>query len=253
MSSIHDRHEDRAAREIAHGRMLADGDTEEIWGWGSAAGQVRFRRRAEAIAGGARLQPGRRALELGCGTGLFTAEFARTGAAVTAIEISPDLLEKARRQPGAEAVTWVLGRFESTPMDGAFDAVIGSSVLHHLEVAPSLARIRELLAPGGTLCFAEPNLLNPQVFLERKFRAYPPFNRYVSPDETAFARFGFARQLTAAGFVDVTVTPFDWVHPSIPAPAVPLAAFVGRVLEALPLVRECAGSLLIRARRPEHA
>ena len=241
----------RAAREIEHGRMLAAGETEEIWGWGSPAGQVRFRRRADAIAAAAGLRPGRRGLELGCGTGMFTVEFARTGAQMTAIEISPDLLAKAQTRPGAEGVTWVLGAFETAPLDAPFDAVVGSSVLHHLDVPASLARMKEVLAPGGWMCFAEPNLLNPQVFLERTFRAYPPFNRYVSPDETAFSRFGFARALDAAGFVDIRITPFDWVHPSIPAPAVTAAQGIGRVLESLPLVRECAGSLLIRARTPE--
>lgn len=241
---------DRAAREIEHGRLLARGHTEEIWGWSSAAGQVRFKRRVAAIVREADLRPGRRALELGCGTGQFTVEFARSGVHVTAVEISPDLLEKARKRRGADAVRWTLGRFESTPLDGPFDAVIGSSVLHHLDVGPSLQRIRELLLPGGTLCFAEPNFLNPQVFVERTFRFLPPFRSYVSPDETAFARFGFARRLVEAGFVDVRIVPFDWVHPSIPAPLVPAIRAAGAALERFPILRECAGSLLIRARRP---
>lgn len=241
---------ERAAREVEHGRMLARGDAEEIWGWASPAGQVRFKRRAAAIVREADLRAGRRALELGCGTGQFTVEFARSGAEVTAVEISPELLDQARTRPGGAAVHWTLGRFESTPLDGPFDAVIGSSVLHHLAIAPSLARIRELLIPGGTLCFAEPNFMNPQVFLERTFRFLPPFRSYVSPDETAFARFGFARRLVDAGFVDVRIVPFDWVHPSIPAALVPAITAAGGLLERLPIVRECAGSLLIRGRRP---
>lgn len=240
----------RAAREIEHGRMLAEGSTEEIWGWGTPAGRVRFRRRVAAIASGAELGPGRAALELGCGTGQFTVEFSQTGADLTAIDISPDLLEKARQRPRAAAVKWMLGRFESAGIEGPFDAVIGSSVLHHLDVVPSLRRIAELLRPGGTMCFAEPNYLNPQIFLERTFRFLPPLRRYVSPDETAFVRFGFARQLTAAGFVDVRIVPFDWVHPAIPQSLVAFAEHTGAVLERLPIIRECAGSLLIRARRP---
>ena len=240
---------DRAAREIEHGRLLAQGNTEEIWGWSSPAGQVRFERRIAAIAREAGLGRGCRALELGCGTGQFTVEFARSGAEITAIEISPDLLDKARQRPGASAVRWILGRFETAPLDAAYDAVIGSSVLHHLDVPSSLRRIHELLVPGGTMCFAEPNFLNPQVLLERTFRSLPPFSSYVSPDETAFTRFGIGRQLAGAGFVEVRIVPFDWVHPSIPRPLVAAAGRAGALLERLPLVRECAGSLLIRARR----
>jgi 2-polyprenyl-3-methyl-5-hydroxy-6-metoxy-1,4-benzoquinol methylase len=86
----------RWEREIVHGRRLAQGDTETVWGWGKPAGQLRAARRAEMIAQGARLGPGLRALEVGCGTGLFTEMFARTGAHLVAVDISADLLNRAR-------------------------------------------------------------------------------------------------------------------------------------------------------------
>src|SRR5438270_13417090 len=82
----------RAKHEILHGRKLALGHAETTWGWGTPAGKLRADRRAELIARGARLCPGMRALEIGCGTGLFTEWFARTGADIIAVDISPDLL-----------------------------------------------------------------------------------------------------------------------------------------------------------------
>ncbi len=238
----------RAGREIAHGARLATQDTELAWGWGSPAGRRRAERRAALIAGRAGLGPGIHALEIGCGTGLFTARFAATGARIDAVDISPDLLDRARaRGLPAERVRFIQAAFEECLDLGPFDAVIGSSVLHHLEVVPACAAILRLLKPGGSMAFAEPNLLNPQVFAERRFRHFFPG---VSPDETAFVRRRLQGILLRAGFAGIAIVPFDWLHPATPQRLMPLVAAAGRVLEAVPLLREFSGSLLISARRP---
>lgn len=159
----------RADREIAHGKKLARGDPELVWGWGTAAGKLRAARRAERIAAGGGLAPGISALEIGCGTGMFTEMFAQTGASLVAVDISANLLEKARgRSLPANRVQFLEKRFEDCEAEGPFDAVIGSSVLHHLDLDVSLARIFALLKPGGVMSFAEPNMLNPQILLQKK-------------------------------------------------------------------------------------
>jgi 2-polyprenyl-3-methyl-5-hydroxy-6-metoxy-1,4-benzoquinol methylase len=241
----------KAQHEIEHGRWLAEHDPEDIWGWGTPAGQLRARRRAQLIADGAGLGPGVRALEIGCGTGLFTQYFAATGAEVLAVDISEELLEVARRKGlPADRVQFVCSRFEDLALDRGFDAVIGSSVLHHLDLEPSLAAIRQLLRPGGTLSFAEPNMLNPQVFIERHPLFLKKWFEYVSPDETAFVRWSLTGTLAARGFGGIAITPFDWLHPATPAALIPTVSGVGRLLEWLPGSREFAGSLYIRAERP---
>ena len=242
--------EDRADHEIAHGRRLAALDPDTVWGWGTPAGRRRAERRARIISEGASLAPGVSALEIGCGTGLFTASFAATGAEIVAIDISADLLALAQRRPiASNKVRFVLGRFEDLATERRFDAVIGSSVLHHLELDAALPHIFGLLRPGGLCSFAEPNMLNPQVFLERRV---PALGRrlHVSPDETAFVRWRFAHMLERHGFADVRITPFDWLHPVTPAPLIGPVLAAGSVLERLPVLREFAGSLAIRCRRP---
>jgi SAM-dependent methyltransferase len=245
--------ESRFDHEEVHGRKLAHVDTERIWGWSSPAGRLRARRRADLIIAGAALGEGVRALELGCGTGLFTSLFADSGAHITAVDISPDLLSKARqRKLDPARVTFVEGAFEDAALEGPFDAVVGSSILHHLSVPAALARIRDLLKPSGLMSFAEPNLLNPQVCMERLGARVPGLRRlfwYVSPDELAFVRSALRRNLERSGFVDVQVTNFDWLHPATPPPAIPFVRSLGGVLERIPLVREFSGSLWIRARR----
>ena len=94
------------------------------------------------------------------------------------------------------------------------------------------------------MVFAEPNMLNPQVWMERHFRSWFP---YVSHDETAIVRWDLQRQLERAGFSDVVITPFDWLHPATPAPLIGVVGGAGRVLEGLPGLREFAGSVLITA------
>ena len=238
---------DRAMHEIKHGEYLADGYAEEIWGWGTPAGKLRAERRAELIAQGAGLAPGLKVLEVGCGTGNFTEKFARFGAQLLACDISRDLLDKAMKRNLPESqVRFLCSRFEDCRIEGTFDAVIGSSILHHLEIEAVLPKMLDLLKPFGTFCFAEPNMLNPQVFTMLKFRRFFP---QFSPDETAFIRFPFKRLLEKAGFVKVEITPFDWLHPSVPPPLIPMVQRGGGILERVPFVREFSGSLLIRARK----
>ena len=240
----------RAEHEIDHGRKLASGDPEFTWGWGSVAGERRARRRGELIAHYAGLGPGRRALEVGCGTGLFTEMFATSGAEIVAVDISPDLLAIAReRGLPAERVVFLEKRFEDCDVEGPFDAVIGSSILHHLQLDVAMKRIFELLKPGGGISFAEPNMLNPQIAVQKNV---PWIKERLgdSPDETAIVRWKFARLLAGIGFERVRIIPFDWLHPATPRPLIPVVGGIGAVLEWLPVVREFAGSVLIQACRP---
>lgn len=238
--------DDRADREVEHGKWLASGNAEETWGWATPAGSRRASRRARLIAEAACLSPGRRVMEVGCGTGLFTAVFAASGASLLATDVSDALLERARSRGLPANVELKVARFEDLTITETFDAVIGSSVLHHLDLNAALGQIARLLRPGGLITFAEPNMLNPQIFLERHARSLFP---YVSPDETAFTRWSLARKLRMHGFSDIRIVPFDWLHPATPGPACAIVDATGRLLERAPGVREFAGSLLISGRK----
>lgn len=239
-----------AANEILHGKKLIQGDPEQVWGWSTPAGQIRALRRAELIISGARLMPELRVLEIGCGTGNFTEIFAKTGVSLIAVDISHDLLEIARaRNLIPERVQFLEKRFEKCDVDGPFDAVIGSSILHHLDVELSLIKIFELLKPGGIMSFAEPNMLNPQILMQKNI---PWLKKRLgdSPDETAFVRWILHRHLLKAGFEKIEITPFDWLHPATPVPLIQAIFRVGCLLESIPVIREFSGSLYIRCQRP---
>ncbi len=108
----------RAEHEIAHGRKLLESGAEQTWGWGTPAGKIRARCRADWIIRHAGLRPGLRALEIGCGTGNFTEYFAPSGANLLALDISEDLLRKAEERALPGNVRFVCQPFESLKMSG---------------------------------------------------------------------------------------------------------------------------------------
>lgn len=237
--------QERIIKEVEHGRFLAQRGAGEVWNWEGPAGKLRWARRVKMLS--EHIRPEMRVLELGCGTGYFTRELARRGADVVAIDVSPELLEIAKTEGFAANV-----RFEiqnacalSYP-DASFDSVVGSSVLHHLDIEDALTEIYRVLKNGGTVYFTEPNMLNPQIAIQKNV---PWVKRKLgdSPDETAFFRWPLRRLLEAAGFRAVQIDPFDFLHPKTPSFLVDGLNALGGILEKVPAVSEFAGSLYIRA------
>jgi ubiquinone/menaquinone biosynthesis C-methylase UbiE len=106
-----------------------------------------------------KLPPGARVLDLGGGPGRYAIELARRGHRVVLADLSPELLEIARRRvaeaalPGVESFDVVnatdLGRYA----DESFDAVIAFGPFYHLiaeaERRRTAAEVRRVLAPHG--------------------------------------------------------------------------------------------------------
>ena len=139
----------RLEREIEFHRSISS-RAEIIWNWDSPSGRRRAARRSEIFAREGGLRPGQRALEVGCGTGIFLQVAAATGADIVALDLSADLLAQARVRVAAAAnVRLSLGNAEQMPFrDGSFDAAYGSSILHHLNIDAALAVLAELNLGG---------------------------------------------------------------------------------------------------------
>jgi ubiquinone/menaquinone biosynthesis C-methylase UbiE len=234
----------RVDNEIAHGKKLAAEGAEEIWNWSSPAGQKRADRRANYFVELAKVKQGEKVLEIGCGTGLFTQKFFdATKAEITAIDISQDLLDEAKRN--LPQVNFKKDdAMKLSFADESFDVVFGSSVLHHLDFKPALEEIYRVLKKGGRMIFAEPNMLNPQIFIQKNI---PFIKKWLgdSPDETAIVRWSFKTEMQNVGFCSIKIFPYDFLHPSTPEFLIPLVKGIGNMVEKIPLLNEIAGSVII--------
>ncbi|WP_433043601.1 class I SAM-dependent methyltransferase [Dactylosporangium sp. CS-033363] len=99
--------------------------------------------------------PGR-AVIVGCGYGDDAEFIARLGFTVTAFDISPTAINRARRRFPASSVTYVAADLLDLPPDwrGGFDLVIEVYTVQVLQgpARPTaIAQVASLVAPGGTL------------------------------------------------------------------------------------------------------
>jgi SAM-dependent methyltransferase len=101
----------------------------------------------DAIAARAGEGDGRRALDVGCGTGFVTRELRRRGWAATGVDFSGPMIAEARRIVGAPLLR---ARGEALPLgDGTAALLTCGTAFHWLAPAPALAEFRRVLVPGG--------------------------------------------------------------------------------------------------------
>jgi SAM-dependent methyltransferase len=98
----------------------------------------------------------REVLEVGCGrgvTGRLLQE--RLGCRVTGVELNPIVAREAARHLHRV----VQGDVQTLDLEGRYDVVIALELVEHLmDSERFLARVRELLAPGGRAIFSIPNV-----------------------------------------------------------------------------------------------
>lgn len=101
----------------------------------------------------ARVRPGHRVLDVACGTGVVAVTAARLGARVTGLDLTPELLERARENASIAGVDvdWHEGDVEQLPFgDAAFEVVL-SQFGHMFAPRPgvAVAEMLRVLSPGG--------------------------------------------------------------------------------------------------------
>ena len=105
-------------------------------------------------------------LDLGCGTGvMITRPLARLGHGVTGIDIDAVSIRQAQRlnaSPTLSNLRYVVGRLESQPWEGHFDAVVASEVLEHVaDPEAFLGMLGRCLKRDGLLILTVPNGYGP--------------------------------------------------------------------------------------------
>jgi 2-polyprenyl-3-methyl-5-hydroxy-6-metoxy-1,4-benzoquinol methylase len=111
------------------------------------------------------LQPGARLLDAGCGSGQYAIAFAQLGYRVTAIDLAPAMIARARRHAEERRadVAWRTGDLSRlADPDAFYDAIHARMVLQFApDVPAALLAIRRVLKPDGRLYASVPGALSP--------------------------------------------------------------------------------------------
>jgi 2-polyprenyl-3-methyl-5-hydroxy-6-metoxy-1,4-benzoquinol methylase len=156
----------------------------------------------------ANIQPSQYVLDVGCGTGVVAITAARLGARVSALDLSPQLLERARENARIAAVNvdFHEGDAEQLPFaDAEFDVVV-SQFAHIFAPRPQVvtAEMLRVLKPGGIIAFSTwppEHMVGRTMALAARYMPPPPPG--VEPP-TSWGRPDVVRQRLGSAVKDLT-------------------------------------------------
>jgi 2-polyprenyl-3-methyl-5-hydroxy-6-metoxy-1,4-benzoquinol methylase len=170
------------------------------------------------------LKPGDRALDVACGTGNLSFPAAAAGAAVTGVDIAPNLIEQARARAKAEGVKIQFDEGDAEQLryaDGSFDVVMsmfGAMFAPRPEVvAGELLRV---CRPGGRVAMANwtPSGFVGQMFKTTAAHVAPPSNM---PSPLKWGEEGTVRERLRGGIAGLRFNlrlvtfQFPWPAPEV--------------------------------------
>ena len=133
--------------------------------------------------------------DFGCGSGEMACRLGRMGYKVEGYDVSPDVIEVARKRAELDGVTdkvsFVVadGASDSMPKN-RFDTVLAMSVIHHLPLEEGLRTLNDMLQPGGRVAFQEPVAYSGAL---QWLRDRTPVKKEVSPDERQLGAYDIQR------------------------------------------------------------
>ncbi len=164
------------------------------------------------------VRSGQRVLDVACGTGVVSVTAARLGARVTGLDLTPELLARARENSSIAKVEidWHEGDVEHLPFgDATFDVVL-SEFGHIFAPRPEVAigEMLRVLKPGGTIAFST---WPPELFVGRMFTLTASYLPPPPPGVASPSLWGdpnIVRQRLGSGVKDIL---FDRATMLIPA------------------------------------
>lgn len=139
----------------------------------------------------AKIRAGQRVLDVACGTGVVAVTAARLGAQVTGLDLTPELLERARENAeiAEVTVTWMEGDVEELPFASESFDVVTSQFGHIFAPRPdvAIAQMLRVLRRGGTLAF---NTWASEMFTGRSMRLLASYSPPSHPGAVSPALWG---------------------------------------------------------------
>ncbi len=202
------------------------GNEEQQAYWNGRAGAVwveaqerldeNFAELTSAVVAAADVQPGERAIDIGCGCGATTVALAQAGAAVWGVDISAPMIGRAKeRSVGLDNVAYSVCDAASQRYTPDHDLLFSRfGCMFFADPVGAYQNLLTSLRPGGRLVHLVWQLPKHNPWMSVVGRAVQPFMpEGDAPDPTAPGPFAFARPehvekiLTDAGFANVNVQP----------------------------------------------
>jgi len=139
-------------------------------------------------------------LDVGCGGGLLSEEFARAGYRVSGVDPAPETIATARAHAAKNGldIDYRIGAGEHLPFGGAFDAVVCCDVLEHVDdVARVVSEIARVLKPGGLFFYDTINRTWASKIAMIKVMQEWPATAFAAPNSHVWERFIKPAELTA--------------------------------------------------------
>lgn len=90
-------------------------------------------------------------LDIGCGTGEFTKKLSKRIDNVSGIDISPVMIEEAKKRNSSENIQYVVKDFDELDENIKYDCIVSIATFHHLNMETTLPKIDRLLNENGIL------------------------------------------------------------------------------------------------------
>jgi len=137
-------------------------------------------------------RPGMRVLDLGIGTGNLAQRFLSLGCAVWGVDFSPAMLAKARNKlPEVTLVQADLRGEWSSALDGSYDRIVSTYVLHEFSLDHKVSLLRRLadccLAPEGRIVIGDVAFESAQARTDAGADHWDEEEHYWAADETQAA------------------------------------------------------------------
>ena len=257
-----ERQRQKAKQKEFYDSFVEDYDDFELWKINGKENRHRQRfilRRAATMAKLAHLNSNSVILEVGCGTGNYTAYWLDLPMRICCLDLSRGMIRKAASKTDSDKLMLIQADAEHLPFkDSCFDAVLSVNTLEHLDDIPqALREMKRVVKSGGRIVISTPNenpmqhnlarLYNKCVgfFLtEHAFRPNQYGNGLTHQSLTANELLSHFRKCEIGvedqlfmGFIERKMSQIIWAHGFMEV--------LERILEKIPVVKSLAGVIII--------